>query len=178
MANTYFDQQISKAPGGSSFDNFKQNYMDKFNIVGDPGDLMNLGGTGYQTAAQAAKDAQTQANALSALQWQRQMQGLQGAMGYVGGLQNLYNSIYGGAGGHAAPGGVAMTPQAIGGPTQAQQMALSAPPQATAPAASGSGGGSLTDLTKKYLKYDPTVNTATEAKKYAGKAYDYVKGLF
>lgn len=60
---------------------------------------------GYDTASAGAKQAQAQANALSGLQWQRQMQGLAGAMGSVDALQSLYNSLYSPGGGKMAAGG-------------------------------------------------------------------------
>jgi hypothetical protein len=72
--------------------------------IPNPFDYLNPA-RGYDTASGAAKDAQKQANALSSLQWDRQMQGLQHAEGYTNQLQDLYNSLYGG-GGHPAPGGV------------------------------------------------------------------------
>jgi type II secretory pathway pseudopilin PulG len=82
---------------------------------------------GYDTAAAGAKQAQQQANALSQLQWQRQMAGLQGALGYVGNLQSLYNSLYGPGGGQTAPGGG----NVIGPPPTASQLsALAGPPPA------------------------------------------------
>lgn len=108
MANK-LDQGIQKIPGvGSSIDDFKTKYLDPLNIVGDPGDVMNLGGSGYDKAIAGAQAAQQQANALSALQWQRQMTGLNGALGYVNNMQSLYNSLYGrgsGPAGRIAPGG-------------------------------------------------------------------------
>lgn len=87
---------------------------------------------GYDTAAAGARAAQSQANDLSALQWQRQMGGLQGALGYVGGLQQLYNSIYGAGGGAAAPGGSVVPP-----PPGAAASAMST----LAKPVPGSGGG-------------------------------------
>lgn len=82
----------------------------------------------YEQAAAGAKDAQAQANALSQLQWQRQMMGLQGAMGFQNNLQQLYNSIYSPGGGVPAAGG-----GPAGGPDMSAMMALSAPPQQQAP---------------------------------------------
>ena len=70
---------------------------------------------GYSTAAQGAFNAQAQATNLSNLQWQRQMQGLQQATGYTNQMQSLYNSLYGGGGGQAAPGGMQAIPQGRGG---------------------------------------------------------------
>lgn len=61
--------------------------------------------TGYGTAAAAAHQAQQQANALSQLQWSRQMQGLGQSTQYVDQLQQLYNSLYGPGKGQMAPGG-------------------------------------------------------------------------
>lgn len=61
-------------------------------------------GRGNETLAAAYAAAQQQAAALSDLQWQRQMQGLQGALGHVGQQQSLWNSVYGGPPGGAAPG--------------------------------------------------------------------------
>lgn len=61
-------------------------------------------GRGNETLAAAYAQAQQQAAALSDLQWQRQMQGLQGALGHVGQQQSLWNSVYGGPPGGAAPG--------------------------------------------------------------------------
>lgn len=86
--------------------------------MGNLSDFLNgipvIGGTinsivnpsaGYDTAAQGAKNAQAQANQLSALQWNRQMAGLTGALGFTNSLQQLYNSLYGPGGGRAAAGG-------------------------------------------------------------------------
>ena len=77
---------------------------------------------GYNTAAQGAAAAQQQANALSDLQWQRQMQGLQQATGYTDQLQGLYNSMYSPGGGQMAAGG--RGPQA---PAMAQGSAMQVP---------------------------------------------------
>ena len=77
----------------------------------------------YATAAQGAKDAQAQANALSQLQWERQMAGLGQAQGFVNNLQSLYNSIYSPGGGAPAMGG-----QGIPQMSQSEMDRLSAPP--------------------------------------------------
>lgn len=82
----------------------------------------------YDTAAAGAREAQGQANALSQLQWQRQMQGLQGALGYVNNLQSLYNQIYSPGGGKPAAGGAPTQ-----GPSPGAMAALSSPPPATPP---------------------------------------------
>lgn len=81
----------------------------------------------YEQAAAGAKEAQAQANALSELQWKRQMMGLQGALGFQNNLQQLYNSIYSPGGGAPAAGG-----GAPGGPDMSAMMALSGPPPAPA----------------------------------------------
>lgn len=89
----------------------------------------------YEQAQAGAKEAQGQANALSSLQWQRQMQGLGGALGYANNLQQLYNSIYSPGGGAPAAGG-----GPTGGPSQSEMMGLSGPPpQAAAPPQQGLG---------------------------------------
>lgn len=88
-------------------------------------------------AVQGAKDAQAQANALSALQWQRQMAGLGQAQGFVNNLQSLYNSIYSPGGGVPAPGG-----QPIAPPPQSEMDKLSGNnlSQVTAPKPPTGGG--------------------------------------
>lgn len=53
------------------------------------------GKKGLETAAQGAREAQAQANALAQLQWQRQMQGLQEARGQTQPYLSLYDKIYG-----------------------------------------------------------------------------------
>jgi hypothetical protein len=53
------------------------------------------GKKGLDTAAQGARDAQKQAQELSALQWQRQMAGLQEARGQTQPYLSLYDRIYG-----------------------------------------------------------------------------------
>lgn len=50
---------------------------------------------GYNTAANAARDAANQSNANAEMQWQQQMEGLQKALGLVGGYKTLYDKIYG-----------------------------------------------------------------------------------
>lgn len=65
---------------------------------------------GYDTAAAGARQAQGQSNALSDLQWQRQMQGLGQAQQYTGQLQSLYDSMYSPGGGAPAAGGMPMGP--------------------------------------------------------------------
>lgn len=99
---------------------------------------------GYDTAAQGARDASTSADALSALQWQRQMQGLGGALGYVQNLQDLYNSIYSPGGGKPAAGGGPPP----GAPTASQMSMMSTP--STNPGTSGMPGATvLTDAQKQ-----------------------------
>lgn len=63
-------------------------------LLGDTIDDVS-GRTGLETAAQGAKDAQAQANALSRLQWERQMAGLQEARGQTQPYLSLYDKIYG-----------------------------------------------------------------------------------
>lgn len=87
----------------------------------------------YEQAQAGAKEAQGQANALSSLQWQRQMQGLGGALGYANNLQQLYNSIYSPGGGAPAAGG-----GPTGGPSQSEMMGLSGPPPQAAKPPEGS----------------------------------------
>jgi hypothetical protein len=53
------------------------------------------GKKGMDTAAQGARDAQTQSRELADLQWQRQMQGLQEARGQTQPYLSLYDRIYG-----------------------------------------------------------------------------------
>jgi hypothetical protein len=65
---------------------------------------------GYDTAAAGARQAQQQNYALADLQWQRAMAGLQQSQGFTNQLQSLYNSMYGGGGGQAAPGGLSALP--------------------------------------------------------------------
>ena len=75
------------------------------------------GKKGYDTAAQGARDAQAQANALSQLQWQRQMQGLQEARGQTQPYLSLYDRIYGTQmAGHQTPVGGAGGMGGMGGP--------------------------------------------------------------
>jgi len=84
---------------------------------------------GYDTAAAGAKAAQGQANALSDLQWNRQMQGLGQAQGYVQNLQSLYNSLYSPGGGQQAPGGApVVTPPMGAAPGSGSAMASLTPP--------------------------------------------------
>lgn len=74
------------------------------------------GKKGLETAAQGAREAQAQANALSQLQWQRQMQGLQEARGQTQPYLSLYDKIYGTQmAGHQTPVG-GMNPNMMGGP--------------------------------------------------------------
>jgi hypothetical protein len=101
---------------------------------------------GYDTAAAGARDAQKQANALSDLQWQRQMQGLGQAQGYTNQLQSLYNSLYSPGGGQAAAGGM-QSLQA--GPNPGASMLLSQQPQ-TQPQGGTPGLGSLASLSPAY----------------------------
>lgn len=86
--------------GGPGSNSLKQLGSDALGVV-DPA-------TGYNTAAAGARAAQQQANALSGLQWDRQMQGLGQAQGYVQNMQGLYNSLYGGPGGAQAAGGASV----------------------------------------------------------------------
>ncbi len=53
------------------------------------------GKKGLDEAAQGARDAQTQANALAQLQWERQMAGLNEARGQTQPYLSLYDKIYG-----------------------------------------------------------------------------------
>ena len=86
------------------------------NSIGDAfgGAMDSLSGKrGLDEAAQGARNAQTQANQLAELQWQRQMEGLQRALGMMNPSQSLYDRIYGTntaqtrnpqAGGYGMPG--------------------------------------------------------------------------
>ena len=129
---------------------------------------------GYDTAAAGARQAQQQANALSDLQWQRQMAGLQQAQGAANQFQSLFNSVYGGPQG----GGMsAMSAQPSGG----ANMLLPKTPQAPAP--SGGGMGGLLQLSPAYQIYQhwtkPVVEGAAHyAAEGAQKAWNGLKGLF
>ncbi len=92
---------------------------------------------GYDTAAAGAKAAQGQANALSDLQWQRQMQGLGQAQQYTGQLQSLYNSMYSPGGGAPAAGGMQMGGAPQMGPAPGGDMLLPKTPDAPAPSSPG-----------------------------------------
>lgn len=74
-------------------------------VVDDAKDSLS-GKKGLATAAEGARQAQEQANALAQLQWQRQMQGLQEARGQTQPYLSLYDKIYGTQmAGHVAPVG-------------------------------------------------------------------------
>jgi hypothetical protein len=88
-------------------------------------------GAGYDTAAAGARAAQADANALSNLQWQRQMAGLQQAQGYTNQLQSLYNSLYSPGGDTPAAGGLGSMGLFSGGQgsADASQMLVGPPTQ-------------------------------------------------
>ncbi len=101
-------------------DNFRY-ALDMFGL--DPG-------AGYDTAAKGARAAQTDANNLSNLQWQRQMAGLGEAQGYTNQLQGLYNSMYSPGGGAPAAGGLGSLgagPSGGGAPAGGAGMLLTPP---------------------------------------------------
>jgi hypothetical protein len=86
------------------------------------------GKSGLDTAAQGARDAQSQANALSELQWQRQMQGLQQALGMMNPSQSLYDRIYG-TNTAQTRNAQAVPPGGVNGPSQAPYNQSMAPRQ-------------------------------------------------
>ena len=84
-------------------------------FVDDAKDTLS-GKKGLDTAAQGAREAQAQAQALSQLQWQRQMAGLQEARGQTQPYLSLYDRIYGTQmAGHQTPV-AGMNPNMMGGP--------------------------------------------------------------
>ncbi len=85
---------------------------------------------GFDTASSGVREAQQQANALSDLQWNRQMQGLGQATGYVDQLQGLYNSMYSPGGGAMAAGGSGPKAQQMGAGAMATLQPPAAPTQA------------------------------------------------
>lgn len=69
-------------------------YARRIPILGDTIDSVS-GRDGLKTAAEGAKAAQAQAQALADLQWQRQMEGLQRAQMPLNNYRSLYDRIYG-----------------------------------------------------------------------------------
>lgn len=134
---------------------------------------------GFDTAAAGARDAQGQANALSDLQWNRQMQGLGQAQGYTNQLQQLYNSVYSPGGGQPAAGGMPMQggPPTGQAPQQSMLLPKSAPP--SQPAGGSPGLSSLLKFSPAYQIYDKWTKPVAGAVGHAASAgLSALKGLF
>ncbi len=134
---------------------------------------------GYDTAAAGAKDAQAQANALSDLQWQRQMGGLQQAQGFTNQLQSLYNSMYSPGGGAPAAGGMPMQPMGAAGAAPGASMLLPKPASPTQPAGGSPGLSSLKQFSPAYQIYEHWTKPLVGGIADLGKdAWSGIKGLF
>jgi hypothetical protein len=134
---------------------------------------------GYDTAAAGARDAQGQANALSDLQWQRQMQGLGQAQGFTGQLQALYNSMYSPGGGAPAAGGMQMQPMGGAPPAAGASMLLPQQKPPSTPAGGSPGLSSLLKYSPAYSIYESGVKPVVGATVGAAKsAFGALKDIF